>query len=116
LIGAAALRALPDDAIVVNIGRGPIIDEGALFAEVQSGRLRAGLDVWWQYPTDEASRAATPPSAFDFGALDNVVMTPHYGGWERDSERHRLSALAELLNAAARGEPLPNRVDLGLGY
>jgi phosphoglycerate dehydrogenase-like enzyme len=48
--------------------------------------------------------------------LDNVVMSPHRAGGAIDLEHNRMEALAELLNAAARGEPMPNRVDITLGY
>lgn len=117
LIGGDELALLPEDALLINVGRGPIVDEGALFAALESGALAgAGLDVWYQYPSDEASRAQTFPSAYPFHTLDNVVMSPHRAGGSRQRMMRRLTALAELLNAAARGKPLPNRVNLELGY
>ena len=67
-------------------------------------------------PDSEGARANTPPSEFPFHELDNVVMSPHRAGSSEDIEILRADALAELLNAAARGEPIPNRVDLQRGY
>jgi phosphoglycerate dehydrogenase-like enzyme len=116
LIGAGELALLPDGATVVNIGRGPVIEEAALYAELRNGRLRAGLDVWYNYPPDEAARANTMPANYPFHELDNVVMSPHRAGGSDQTERLRMEGLAELLNAAGQGQPIPNRVDLTAGY
>jgi phosphoglycerate dehydrogenase-like enzyme len=117
LIDKHALDLLPERAILVNVARGPIVNESALFQALRDGGLyAAGLDVWYSYPEDESSRSSTPPSQFPFHELDNVVMSPHRAGGAIDLEHNRMEALAELLNAAARGEPMPNRVDITLGY
>jgi len=119
LIKARQLALLPPKAVLVNVGRGRIIDEKALYDALADKRLHAaGLDVWYNYPTDEASQANTPPSVYPFGDLDNVVLSPHRGGAfnVEDTERLRMEALAELINKAAQGEPLPNGVDLLKGY
>lgn len=116
LIGAGELALLPDAAVIVNVARGPVIDEEALYEALRTGRISAGLDVWYCYPDSDESRANTAPSEFPFGRLDNVVMTPHLAGHALETERLRAEALAMLLNAAARGETLPNRVDLERGY
>ena len=115
-IDAEALATLPDGATIVNVARGPIIDETALYEELRSGRIQAGLDVWYEYPKEVENRPKTQPSKYPFHELDNVAMTPHLGGHSDDTERRRIEGLAELLNAAARGESLPNRVDIELGY
>jgi phosphoglycerate dehydrogenase-like enzyme len=117
LIGAAELARLPAHAVLVNVARGPIVDEAALYHALHDGKLyAAGLDVWYNYPSDEEERSHTPPSAFPFHELERVVMSPHRGGASTETERLRVEHLAELLNAAARGEPMPNRVDLAAGY
>jgi phosphoglycerate dehydrogenase-like enzyme len=117
MIGEAELALLPSDAILVNIARGPIVAEGALFEALKAGRIfGAGLDVWWRYPESRDAWASTPPSTLPFHELDNVVLSPHRGGHVKDTEAQRMRALAELLNAAAHGDALPNRVDLDAGY
>jgi phosphoglycerate dehydrogenase-like enzyme len=117
LIGERELALLPPDAVLVNVGRGPIVDEAALYHALHEGTLHAaGLDVWYNYPADEASRSHTPPSAYPFHELDNVVMSPHRAGGSDESEMRRMTHLAALLNAAARGDEMPNRVDLQAGY
>lgn len=120
LLGARELAALPRGAVVVNVGRGPIIIEQALYEALAGGHLRAaGLDVWYNYPgADEASRQHTSPSAYPFGQLDNVVLSPHRAGapGEVETEQGRMAALAEVLNALAAGETPPGRVDIARGY
>ncbi len=119
LIGGSELALMPERAILVNVGRGPVVDESALYRALRDGTLHAaGLDVWYNYPSDEPGRASTSPSEYPFCELDNVVMSPHRAGAPNTSETEslRVRALAELLNAAARREPIPNRVDLDLGY
>jgi phosphoglycerate dehydrogenase-like enzyme len=117
IIGAEELALLPSDAVLVNVGRGPVVDEGALYHALREGTLyAAGLDVWYNYPGDKTARSHTPPSAYPFHELDNVVMSPHRAGGSKEMEIQRMSHLAALLNAAARGEEMPNRVDLQVGY
>lgn len=117
LMGAEELSLLPAGAVLINIARGPIVDEAALYGALSEGRLyAAGLDVWYTYPADEEARRCTPPAEYPFHELDNVVMSPHRAGHTEETERLRMEHLAELLNAAARGESMPNRVDLQAGY
>lgn len=119
LIGAAELALLPPRAVLVNIGRAAVIDETALYNALANGQLHAaGLDVWYQYPPDEASRTQTYPATHPFWELDNVVLSPHRGGalHNADVEQMRMDGLAAAINAAAVGETPPHPVDLRLGY
>jgi phosphoglycerate dehydrogenase-like enzyme len=117
LVGERELALLPQGAVLVNVGRGPTLDEEALWNALRSGHLRAvGLDVWWSYPESVEERVGTAPSRFPFHELPNVVLSPHRAGWLSESEEDRMALLAESLNAAARGEPIPSQVDKQLGY
>ncbi len=117
LIGKAELAALPQGAVVINVGRGPVIEEEAFYHALHSGHLAgAGIDVWYTYPHSEEERGHTLPSRFPFHELDNVVLSPHRGGWLEAAEERRLQELATLLTAAAHGQPMPNQVDKQLGY
>jgi phosphoglycerate dehydrogenase-like enzyme len=117
LVDETALRALPRGAVLVNIGRGAVVDSGAMYRALVDGHLRAaGLDVWYHYPDSAESRTHTPPADFPFHELDNVVLSPHRGGATEETESLRMQALAEMLNAAAEGRPLPGRVDVRAGY
>jgi phosphoglycerate dehydrogenase-like enzyme len=116
LIEQKRLSMLPDDAIIVNVSRGRIIDEKALYETLKSGRIKAGLDVWYNYPENEEDRKNTPPSEYPFHELPNVIMTPHLAENTDRTEAFRAQELARLLNLAAKGKPLPNRVDVEKGY
>lgn len=116
LIDRTKLALLPDNSIIVNMSRGDVIDERALYNELASGRIRAGLDVWYQYPKEKQARGDTPPSQYDFGALPNVVMTPHMGGHTDMTEELRQEQLADLINRLARGESPNTRIDRSKGY
>ena len=116
LIGTEELALLPDGALLVNVARGPIVDEQALYDALRSGRIAAGLDVWYEYPKKEDDRGRTPPSSLPFHELENVVMSPHHGGLTKETESLRARHLAGLLNALARGEEPESRVDLERGY
>ena len=117
LIGADKLDRMPDGSILVNIGRGLIVDQAALYQSLVTGKLAAaGLDVWYNYPDTPESRLHTLPSDVPLYTLKNIVLSPHRGGDSRDIESLRMRHLADLLNSAARDEPIPNQVDLKLGY
>ena len=117
LIGEQELDLMPSESIIVNIGRALIIDEEALYNVLNNGRIGgAGLDVWYNYPPDEVSRSSTYPSNYPFWDLENVVLSPHRAGLTNDINYLRMDHLSVLLNAAARGEKIPNKVDLHLGY
>ncbi len=102
MIGKEELALMPGGSVLVNVARGPVVDEEALYETLLSGHLgAAGIDVWYSYPDSEMSRKDTPPSRFPFGDLPNVVMSPHRGGafGLPGIEERRLRHLAdELLN------------------
>jgi phosphoglycerate dehydrogenase-like enzyme len=119
MIGETEIRLLPQGALVVNVGRAAAIDQAALYQALKDGHLfAAGLDVWYNYPTDKASRKNTPPADYPFHELDNVVMSPHHGGGggDHEVETRRMSAIAAILNLAANGDAIPHRVNLDAGY
>ncbi len=119
LIGEKELSFLPEGAIVVNVGRGKVINQHAFYQSLKNGHLRAAaIDVWYQYPEKEQDRAHTQPAEAPFEELENVVLSPHRAGGLNSlaTERLRMQHLADLLNHGARGEPLPNQVDLARGY
>lgn len=71
LIDAAALKRFRPDAFLINTCRGEVVDQGALKAALQAGRLAgAAIDVY----------AAEPPDDLEFVRLPNLVCTPHIGG------------------------------------
>jgi phosphoglycerate dehydrogenase-like enzyme len=80
LLGSKELKLLPEGAVLVNVGRGSVVDEEALESSLRPGGnlLAAGIDVWYNYPADHTQRNSTPPSRRrDFAPLENLVMSPH---------------------------------------
>jgi lactate dehydrogenase-like 2-hydroxyacid dehydrogenase len=94
LIDARRLSLLREGATLVNTARGEILDEEALVAELVSGRIRAGLDVF----TDEPN---VPRQLLD---LPNVVLTPHVGSASRQAREAMTRLVVDNLLAVERGE------------
>jgi len=119
LIGEDEINLLPEGSILVNVGRGKVVDQRALYNALKSKHLYgAGIDVWYNYPADVDTRQNKPPADYPFHELDNIVMSPHRAGGvnSSDTERLRIEHLAQLINHAARGEDMPNGVDVYKGY
>lgn len=109
LIGAEELEAMQPHAIIVNVGRGPVIDEDALYEALAGGRIGGAiLDTWYVYPS--ATDPAPKPGHRPFHELANVTLTPHMSGWTEGTVARRRATLAENVNRLAAGEPLVNVV------
>lgn len=114
MLSREKLALMPDGAVVVNIGRGAIIEEQALFDELKNGRFfGAGIDVWWKYP--EGPEGDSQPGECDWASLRNVVMTPHRGG-TGVGEMARWGAVREILERMQKGDFETGSVNLELGY
>jgi phosphoglycerate dehydrogenase-like enzyme len=109
LIDARRLALMKPTAFLINIARGQVIEEGALYAALRDGRLGgAALDVWWQYPSaDEPNRRG---SRHPFHELPNVLVTPHNSGWTQGMVRRRWDEIADNIRRFARGDELINLV------
>ncbi len=107
LVDAAAINAMRPSAWLVNVGRGPVVAEQALYDALRSKRLGgAVIDTWYQYPTPDQPECA--PSKLDFAALENVVMTPHMSGWTSGTVLRRQQTMADNIARLATGRPLLN--------
>jgi phosphoglycerate dehydrogenase-like enzyme len=117
LLTSIELALLPEGSVLVNIARGPVIDQWALHDALATGHLAgAGLDVWWNYPEDEAARLSCPPSDAPLQELDQVVMSPHLAGHTGRTEHLRAEHLAALLREIDCGNGDESRVDVARGY
>ena len=96
LFDARRLALLRDGAAVVNTARGEIVDESALTAELVSGRLRAGLDVF----------AHEPHVPEELLELPNVVLTPHLGSATRQTREAMTRIVVDNILAFERGDAL----------
>jgi phosphoglycerate dehydrogenase-like enzyme len=97
LVDAKFLAAMPDNALLVNVARGAIVDTDALVAELTNGRLRAALDVTDPEPLPDDHPLWTTP---------NTVITPHVGGGTVGWRQRGLRLVAEQVRRYAAGEPL----------
>jgi phosphoglycerate dehydrogenase-like enzyme len=108
MVDAAAFERMRDDAVLINVARGPVVDEEALFRALETDAISgAGIDTWYNYPS-VAERCS--PSEYPFHELDNVVMTPHVSGWSVGTAERRWSFVAENIDRVARGERPENVV------
>jgi phosphoglycerate dehydrogenase-like enzyme len=108
MIGAAELRAMKPSAVLVNVGRGRVVAEQALYEALRDRAIAgAAIDVWYSYPT--AGNSAEP-SRHPFGELDNVLLTPHISALTADTYRARVRDIAANISRLAAGEPLQNLV------
>lgn len=109
LIDARRIALMKPGAFLINIARGQVVDEDALYAALRDGRLGgAALDVWWQYPT--ATEPERRGSRHPFHELPNVIVTPHNSGWTGGMVRRRWDEIADNLRRFTGGLPLINVV------
>lgn len=103
IIGAKELALLQDGAIFINTARSHLVDQAALLAELQSGRIQAALDVFDQEPL--------PPDS-PFRALANVIITPHVAGASQQARLRQGSTIVAEIKRFLTGEPLHYQVTL----
>ncbi|MFI8340659.1 2-hydroxyacid dehydrogenase [Streptomyces sp. NPDC085639] len=101
LAGADFLGRMKDGALLVNVSRGPVVDTKSLLAEVESGRLRAALDVTDPEPL---------PAGHPLWHAPNVLITPHVGGSSSAFEPRAKRLLGRQLTRFAAGEPVEHLV------
>jgi phosphoglycerate dehydrogenase-like enzyme len=112
LVDTAAFAAMRPDAVLINVGRGGVVDEAALYDALATRRIAgAVIDTWYQYP--DASGAPRLPSRLPFHELKNIVLTPHMSGWTAGTIRRRQLTMAGNINRLVRGERLINVVREG---
>jgi phosphoglycerate dehydrogenase-like enzyme len=108
LIGEPEFAAMNQTAVVINVGRGPVIDEGALVRALSSGRIKgAALDVFDREPL---------PRSSPFYKLENVLLSPHCADHTPDWLDNAMQFFIAQFDRFRRGEALLNVVDKKMGY
>ena len=96
---------------LVNVGRGPIVDEEGLYLALRDGVLKgAAIDTWYTYPPAGSREGA--PSRFPIHELPNVVLSPHVGGSTSEAGLIAQGQTIENIASWLRGESCANEVDL----
>ena len=108
MIDGAALEAMRTTAILINIGRGKVVDLKALTQALVENKIGgAGLDVFEVEPL---------PEGHPLWGMDNVMITPHLAGVSPEIEGRRMALIVENARRFCNGEPFLNVVDKKRGY
>jgi phosphoglycerate dehydrogenase-like enzyme len=108
MIGEAEIAAMKPEAVLINVGRGPIVSEGALIRALSEGKIKgAALDVFDTEPL---------PQGHPFYLLDNVLLSPHCADRTSGWLDNAMQFFLDNLERYRRGEALVNVVAKELGY
>jgi phosphoglycerate dehydrogenase-like enzyme len=108
MIGAAEFAAMKREAVLVNVGRGPVVDEAALIEALSRELIKgAALDVFDREPL---------PAGHPFYRLENVLLSPHSADHTPDWLERAMRQFLDQFERFRKGEPLVNVVDKRLGY
>jgi phosphoglycerate dehydrogenase-like enzyme len=108
MIAEAEFAAMKPTSVLINVGRGPVINEEAMIGALFSGRIRgAALDVFDHEPL---------PAGHPFYKLENVLLSPHCADHTPDWLDNAMKFFIEQYERFRKGEPLLNLVDKKLGY
>jgi phosphoglycerate dehydrogenase-like enzyme len=108
LIGAAEFAAMKPDAVIINVGRGPVIEESSMIKALSENRIKgAALDVFDEEPL---------PKGHPFYKMENVLLCPHCADHTPDWLENAMRFFVDQFNRFRKGEALLNVVDKKLGY
>jgi phosphoglycerate dehydrogenase-like enzyme len=108
MIGAREFDAMKQNAVLINVGRGPVVDEAALVRTLQGKRIKgAALDVFEHEPL---------PAGHPVYQLENVLLSPHCADHTADWQDQAMRFFLEQYHRFEEGEPLKNVINKRLGY
>ncbi len=109
LVDAAALATMRPNAVLINVARGPVVDENALYAALRDNRIGGAIiDTWYRYPTADTPQPL--PSTAPLHELPNILMTPHMSGWTQGMRARRQRVIADNVARRFVGELCINRI------
>ncbi|KYK37013.1 MAG: hypothetical protein HXS48_04340 [Theionarchaea archaeon] len=117
MIKKKELELLGPESLLVNVGRGPVVDEYSLYTALKEKTIcGAALDVWYNYTPDSDEKGRKYPFSYPFHTLDNVVLSPHRAASPLN-DLHRWDEVIENIRRFAQGErEFINTVDLNQEY
>jgi phosphoglycerate dehydrogenase-like enzyme len=105
IVGREAFSLMRPDAVLINVARGPVVDEQSLFDALSERRIGgAVIDTWYRYPAPGQTTGCLP-SNLPFHELPNIVMTPHMSGWTTGTIRRRQRVMADNIRRRIANEP-----------
>ncbi|MGH9592018.1 MAG: D-2-hydroxyacid dehydrogenase [Bryobacteraceae bacterium] len=108
LIGEAQIAAMKPSSVIINVGRGAVIDEAALIRALEAGKIRgAALDVFAVEPL---------PAGHPFYRMENVLMSPHTADHVQDFIHLAVECFLDNFQRFRAHQPLLNIVDKHAGY
>jgi len=117
LIQEQELEILGEEGLVVNIGRGPIIDEKSFYYSLKERKIAgAAIDVWYDYQPEEDVDGKKYPAKYPFYDLDNVVLSPHRGASPMNDLKRWDEQIENIIRFARGRKDFLNVVNLDEGY
>lgn len=112
LIDAARLTRMKPTGVIINVARGKVIDEAALYAALKDRSIGgAVIDVWYNY--NQTGKPEVWPANFPFQDLGNVICSAHECGWTQEQIERRWDFVAENVKRVVRGVPPENLLYTG---
>jgi phosphoglycerate dehydrogenase-like enzyme len=114
LINEARLMQMKPGGVIINVSRGKVVDEAALYAALKERRIGgAVIDVWYNY--NQQGKPEVWPTNFPFQDLDNVICSAHECGWTQEQVDRRWDFVAENMERVVRGEAPESLAFVGTG-
>jgi len=105
LINESALKKMKSTGVIINVARGPIINEAAIYQALKNREIGGALlDVWYQYASTD--NLEMRPSELPFHELDNVIMTPHTASWTDQLDKRRIDSVVKNIQNFIHQKPL----------
>ncbi len=117
MIGEKELKLLGPEGFLVNVSRGIVIDEEALYNALSQKTIAgAAIDVWYEYKPEPDEEGRKFPTRFPFHKLDNVVLSPHRGASPMDDLKRWDEVIENILRFAQGRDEFINVVELDRAY
>jgi len=105
LINEVTLKKMKPTGVIINVARGPIINEVAIYQALKGRQIGGALlDVWYQYASTD--NLEMRPSELPFHELDNVIMTPHTASWTDQLDQRRIDSVVQNIQNFIKQKPL----------
>ncbi|MBN2858412.1 MAG: hypothetical protein JXN63_08420, partial [Candidatus Delongbacteria bacterium] len=116
-LGERELELLGSNGLIINIGRGEVINEKALYSALKNKTISgAAIDVWYNYRPDEDPSGRKYPFSFHFHELDNIILSPHRAASPFDDLKRWGEVIENITRISTGRKDLLNVVDICEGY